>query len=337
MGTRKLLLRSDQESLYLLGEQDSHLRRVENECGVEIFLRHEVQGDELHLTIRGVSSRVQKAYRRLKERLDGIRSGALPDAEPAAPAAPPAGGGRRRPGDGGPWAAEFPNGPAPMPEDAVLLSAYGKAIRPRTPLQKEYVETILAGDMTFGIGPAGTGKTFLAVATALRLLRAREVSRIILTRPVVEAGEKLGYLPGDFYDKVNPYLKPLFDGFVACLGPDKFRLLRNEEIIEIAPLAYMRGRTLEDAFIILDEAQNTTIGQMKMFLTRMGTGSRVVVTGDVTQIDLENPRRSGLVLIEKIFGHIPDIRFVHFSERDVVRHPLVAEIVKAFDAWEKEK
>jgi len=172
---------------------------------------------------------------------------------------------------------------------------------------------------------------------ALRALKAREVSRIVLTRPVVEAGEHLGFLPGDFHEKVNPYLKPLYDAFYAALGPDKFRIWRDDEIIEIVPLAYMRGRTLENAFIILDEAQNTTLEQMKMFLTRMGNGSRVVVTGDVTQIDLDSPRRSGLVAIERILKRVATVRFVHFNTEDVVRHPLVKDIIEAFERHEKEK
>jgi len=199
------------------------------------------------------------------------------------------------------------------------------------------VDSSLEGDLTFGIGPAGTGKTFLAVMCALRALKAREVSRIVLTRPVVEAGEHLGFLPGDFHEKVNPYLKPLYDAFYAALGPDKFRIWRDDEIIEIVPLAYMRGRTLENAFIILDEAQNTTLEQMKMFLTRMGNGSRVVVTGDVTQIDLDSPRRSGLVAIERILKRVATVRFVHFNTEDVVRHPLVKDIIEAFERHEKEK
>ncbi len=280
-------------------------------------MRHEPEGDALHLSIRGTASRVQRSLKRLRDRLDRIRAGEAPE-EP-------------------PDAFKFPlEEPAP-PGDSVYMTAYGKAIRARGDRQKKYVDYILKGDLTFGIGPAGTGKTFLAVMCALRALKAREVSRIVLTRPVVEAGEHLGFLPGDFQEKVNPYLKPLYDAFYAALGPDKFRVWRDDEIIEIVPLAYMRGRTLENAFIILDEAQNTTIEQMKMFLTRMGNGSRVVVTGDITQIDLDNPRRSGLLAIEKILKHIKAIRFIHFLSADVVRHPLVKDIVEAFDTHEKVK
>jgi phosphate starvation-inducible PhoH-like protein len=318
MITKKIHLASTEEAVRLLGEQDSHLRRLENENGVEIFVRHEPEDRGLHVSIRGVAGRVQKAFRRLSERLEAIRSGrAVP--EEARPA---------------PGADIFREAEAPA--DAVLVTAYGKVIKAKSPRQAEYCQAITQGDMVFGIGPAGTGKTYLAVACALRALKAREISRIVLTRPVVEAGEKLGFLPGDLYEKVHPYLKPLFDGFHDMLGPDKFRLWRNDELIEVVPLAYMRGRTLDNAFIILDEAQNTSIEQMKMFLTRMGTGSRVVVTGDVTQVDIVGAR-SGLVLIEGILKDLEGISFVHFLEEDVVRHPLVKQIIRAFDHWEKKK
>jgi phosphate starvation-inducible PhoH-like protein len=315
MVTRTLRLQDDQEALLLLGEQDVFLRQLEREHSVEIFVRHEPEGEMLHLSVRGSSARVQKTLRRLKERLARVRAGETPELP-----------------------AEAQKGPAsgpPPPAGTVYVTAFGKALLPKGPRQQRYVDSILAGDMTIGIGPAGTGKTFLAVACALRSLRAQEVSRIVLTRPVVEAGEKLGFLPGDLYEKVHPYLKPLYDAFYVCLGPDKFRLWRNDEIIEIVPLAYMRGRTLENAFIILDEAQNTTLEQMKMFLTRMGNGSRVVVTGDVTQIDLDRPHRSGLVQIEKVLRGVEGVSFVHFKEEDVVRHPMVRRIIRAFEQWEK--
>ena len=198
------------------------------------------------------------------------------------------------------------------------------------------MEAILSRDLTVGIGPAGTGKTYLAAVCALRALRAGEVQRIILTRPIVEAGEKLGYLPGDISEKVHPYLRPLYDAFHALLGPDRFRALRADEVIETVPLAYMRGRTLENAFIILDEAQNTLPEQMKMFLTRMGMYSKMVVTGDVTQIDIKEKDRSGLVLIKDILKKTSGVKFVSFSAKDVVRHPLVKDILSAYEAWEKE-
>ena len=198
------------------------------------------------------------------------------------------------------------------------------------------MEAILSNDMVVAIGPAGTGKTYLAVACALAALKEDKVSKIILTRPVVEAGEKLGFLPGDFYEKVNPYLRPLYDAFHVMLGPDRFRLYRDEETIEIAPLAYMRGRTLEDAFIILDEGQNATPEQIKMLLTRMGQGSKLVVNGDVTQIDLPSKKMSGLIPLPMILKGVPGISIVHFTQEDVVRHPLVKEVLRAYDDWEKQ-
>jgi phosphate starvation-inducible PhoH-like protein len=315
MITKKIALSGHEEAVILLGEQDAHLRRLESEHGAEIFVRHEPGEAGLVLTIRGAASRVQKTFKDLQGRLGRIRSG--------------------RPMEGPDGAVDFFHEET-LPDDAVLVTAYGRAIRPKSPRQKEYCSAIEDREMVFGIGPAGTGKTYLAVACALRALKRREVSRIVLTRPVVEAGEKLGFLPGDLYEKVNPYLKPLFDAFYAMAGPDKFRLWRNEEVVEIVPLAYMRGRTLEGAFIILDEAQNTSVEQMKMFLTRMGHGSRVVVTGDVTQVDLVNCR-SGLVMISEVLQGIPEIPFVHFGEADVVRHPLVRQVLRAFDHWEKKR
>ncbi|MFH2205070.1 MAG: PhoH family protein [Elusimicrobiota bacterium] len=314
MITRKLKLKNDQEALQLLGAQDAQLRDLEQEHGVEIFVRHDPDGEDLYLSVRGTSPRVQKTLQQLTRRLTALRTGENHDA-----AAPPS-------------ALD----PQP-PKDAVHVTAYGSAVRPRGPRQKAFVDAILAGKVTFGIGPAGTGKTFLAVACALRALNAHEVTRIVLTRPVVEAGEKLGFLPGDFYDKVHPYLKPLYDAFYTMLGPDKFRMWQSNEIVEVVPLAYMRGRTLDNAFIILDEAQNTTLEQMKMFLTRMGRGSRIVVTGDITQIDLDSPKRSGLVRIRKILQSISDIEFVYLTEEDVVRHPIVRRIVHAFENWEKNR
>ena len=197
--------------------------------------------------------------------------------------------------------------------------------------QKEYLKAIQKNAITFGVGPAGTGKTYLAVAMAVKAFKSKEVDRIILTRPAVEAGEKLGFLPGDLQNKVDPYLRPLYDGLYDMLGPETFQRLLEKQTIEVAPLAYMRGRTLDNAFIILDEAQNTTPEQMKMFLTRMGAGSKVVVTGDVTQIDLSDKSRSGLVDALSVLKHIEGIAQIRFSEKDVVRHRLVQEIVRAYD------
>ncbi|MEF9865728.1 MAG: PhoH family protein, partial [Oscillospiraceae bacterium] len=204
-------------------------------------------------------------------------------------------------------------------------------VRPKTLGQKEYISAISKSPITFGVGPAGTGKTYLAVAMAVKAFKAHEVMRIVLTRPAVEAGEKLGFLPGDLQDKVDPYLRPLYDALFDMLGQENFQKLFEKQLIEVAPLAYMRGRTLDDAFIILDEAQNTSPEQMKMFLTRMGVGSKVVVTGDITQIDLPDKSRSGLVDALKVLKEVEGIQRVYFTEKDVVRHRLVQEIIKAYD------
>ena len=217
-------------------------------------------------------------------------------------------------------------------EDFVAVTAKGRPIRPKTLGQKEYLNAIRTHPITFGVGPAGTGKTYLAVAMAVKAFKAKDVSRIVLTRPAVEAGEKLGFLPGDLQQKVDPYLRPLYDGLFDMLGAEAFERLTEKQLIEVAPLAYMRGRTLDDSFIILDEAQNTTPEQMKMFLTRMGTGSKVVVTGDVTQIDLPDRTRSGLVDALQVLKNISGIAQCYFNEKDVVRHRLVQEIIKAYEA-----
>ncbi len=214
--------------------------------------------------------------------------------------------------------------------EVICFSNKGKPIRPKTHGQEQYVESIRNNDIAFGIGPAGTGKTYLAVAMAVRAFKDRDVDRIVLTRPAVEAGESLGFLPGDMQEKVNPYLRPLFDALYDILGRDTVVRLREKEVIEIIPLAYMRGRTLDNAFIILDEAQNTTREQMKMFLTRLGFGSRAVITGDITQIDLPKKKNSGLVDAKRILKGIDGIGFTSFSDRDVVRHPLVRKIINAY-------
>ena len=215
--------------------------------------------------------------------------------------------------------------------DFIAITAKGRPIRPKTLGQKAYIQAISKNAITFGVGPAGTGKTYLAVAMAVKAFKAHEVSRIILTRPAVEAGEKLGFLPGDLQNKVDPYLRPLYDALFDMLGAEKYQGLLEKQLIEVAPLAYMRGRPLDDAFIILDEAQNTSPEQMKMFLTRMGAGSKVVVTGDVTQIDLPDKARSGLVDALAVLKQVQGIAMMYFSEKDVVRHRLVQDIIKAYD------
>ncbi|MGO1582500.1 MAG: PhoH family protein [Actinomycetaceae bacterium] len=217
---------------------------------------------------------------------------------------------------------------------ADILSARGRTIRPKTLGQKEYVDAIDAHTITFGIGPAGTGKTYLAMAKAVLALQRKEVSRIILTRPAVEAGERLGYLPGTLTDKIDPYLRPLYDALHDMLEPDSMPGLMAAGTIEVAPLAYMRGRTLNDAFIVLDEAQNTTPEQIKMFLTRLGFGSRIVVTGDVSQVDLPTGTRSGLKVVQEILAGVDDIAICRLSSRDVVRHRLVTDIIDAYERWD---
>ncbi|PKQ23691.1 MAG: phosphate starvation-inducible protein PhoH [Actinobacteria bacterium HGW-Actinobacteria-5] len=215
-----------------------------------------------------------------------------------------------------------------------ILSSRGRTIRPKTLNQKRYVDAIDAHTVVFGIGPAGTGKTYLAVAKAVQALQAKEVNRIILTRPAIEAGERLGYLPGTLSDKIDPYVRPLYDALHDMIDPDSVPRLLTSGTIEVAPLAFMRGRSLNDAFIILDEAQNTSMEQMKMFLTRLGFGSKIVVTGDVTQIDLPAGTRSGLTVVEQILDGVHDIAFCRLTSHDVVRHRLVGRIVAAYDRFE---
>lgn len=231
-----------------------------------------------------------------------------------------------------------------LEQSAESVPEYGKAvniktkrgvIKPRTPNQAQYIANILDHDITFGVGPAGTGKTYLAVAAAVDALERQEIRRILLTRPAVEAGEKLGFLPGDLSQKVDPYLRPLYDALFEMMGFEKVEKLIESNVIEVAPLAYMRGRTLNDAFIILDESQNTTIEQMKMFLTRIGFNSKAVITGDVTQIDLPRNTKSGLRHAIEVLADVEEISFNFFHSEDVVRHPVVARIVNAYEAWEE--
>lgn len=222
-------------------------------------------------------------------------------------------------------------------DDCIAVNHKGNPIKTKTLGQKKYIEAINENTIVFGIGPAGTGKTYLAVAKAVTALRNKEVSRIILTRPAVEAGEKLGFLPGDLQNKVDPYLRPLYDGMYEMLGGEGFARYQERGMIEVAPLAYMRGRTLDNAFIILDEAQNTTPEQMKMFLTRIGFGSRAIVTGDVTQIDLPDGKKSGLKVAQNVLKNIEGIEFSILTDKDVVRHPLVQKIIKAYEKYDTEQ
>ncbi|CAN5414283.1 PhoH family protein [soil metagenome] len=227
---------------------------------------------------------------------------------------------------------------APRPVDVLtqnILTSRGRTIRPKTEGQKDYVDAIDRNTVTFGIGPAGTGKTYLAMAKAVQALQVRQVSRIVLTRPAVEAGERLGFLPGSLSDKIDPYLRPLYDALHDMVDPDSIPRLMEAGTIEVAPLAYMRGRTLNDSFIILDEAQNTSTEQMKMFLTRLGFGSKIVVTGDVTQVDLPTATTSGLRVVEQILADIDDVAFCRLTSSDVVRHRLVGDIIDAYARWDR--
>ena len=220
-----------------------------------------------------------------------------------------------------------------LSDDGICVTLKGKIVKPKTLGQKKYVDAIRKNTVVLGVGPAGTGKTYLAVAMAVKAFRAHDVSKIILTRPAVEAGEKLGFLPGDLQNKVDPYLRPLYDALFEMLGAETFAKQLERGAIEVAPLAYMRGRTLDDSFIILDEAQNTTPEQMKMFLTRLGFGSKIDITGDVTQIDLPDSRRSGLIEAMKVLKNVEDISINRFTEKDVVRHKLVQDIIKAYEKF----
>jgi phosphate starvation-inducible protein PhoH and related proteins len=221
--------------------------------------------------------------------------------------------------------------------DDAVPSAIRRTVTPRNMAQKLYLQSINDNDIVFGVGPAGTGKTYLAVAAAAAALQEKSIKRIVLCRPAVEAGERLGFLPGDIAEKINPYLRPLYDSLYDIIGFEKVEKLMERSVIEIAPLAFMRGRTLNDSFIILDEAQNTTPEQMKMFLTRLGFGSKAIVTGDITQVDLPEGKKSGLREVRRILEHVEGLRFFDFSDKDVVRHPLVAKIVTAYDKSDRDK
>jgi phosphate starvation-inducible PhoH-like protein len=299
----------------LLGPRDDLLRAIERNVDSEVHVR----GNEI--TITGAPADNAIATRLIEELLELIRAGqqltsdAIDRVHDMLTAAS-----TERP-------AEVLN--------LSILSRRGKTIRPKTLNQKHYVDAIDKHTVVFGIGPAGTGKTYLAVAKAVQALQAKQVSRIILTRPAVEAGERLGFLPGTLYDKIDPYLRPLLDALHDMVEPDSIPRLTQAGTIEVAPLAYMRGRTLNDAFIILDEAQNTTPEQMKMFLTRLGFGSKMVVTGDITQVDLPGGTRSGLRVVREILTDIDDVEFSYLTSHDVVRHRLVGEIVDAYARYEE--
>ncbi|MFR8666052.1 MAG: PhoH family protein [Ruthenibacterium sp.] len=312
MAETRMEVDSMDTALAVFGSCDENIRLLEQALGVTVVCR----GTELKFS--GPEEAVQKA-RRAVDAMLSLREGGTPLEEQAVRyciSLADAGEEEK--------VQELAGG-------CIAITAKGRPVRPKTLGQKQYVEAILKNAVTFGVGPAGTGKTYLAVAMAVKAFKARQVSRIILTRPAVEAGEKLGFLPGDLQNKVDPYLRPLYDALFDMLGAETYQKLLEKQLIEVAPLAYMRGRTLDDAFIILDEAQNTSPEQMKMFLTRMGTGSKVVVTGDVTQIDLPDKARSGLVDALQVLKNVQGIAMMFFSEKDVVRHRLVQEIIRAYD------
>jgi phosphate starvation-inducible PhoH-like protein len=308
---RRQLTIDNEVAAELAGSGDSVLRELEERLDCDVFLRGNV------ITLDGAEESVSEGQGMVEELLGLIERGhdIEPDTVRSVEGARDAG-----------------VAPAAMLGDSVWRHR-GTTIAPRTPNQKRYVDSIREHTVTFGIGPAGTGKTFLAVAMAVAALESREVSRLILTRPAVEAGERLGFLPGDIQAKVDPYLRPLFDALYDMLDPDRVNEYFERGVIEVAPLAFMRGRTLNDSFVILDEAQNTSPEQMKMFLTRLGFGSKMVVTGDITQIDLPANQRSGLVVVGEILSAVDDITFVRFGGSDVVRHQLVQRIVAAYGEY----
>ena len=313
--TRRISIAPDVDLLPLLGRNDDHLRTIESELDVRIVARgHDIM-------LKGDEQQVKTAERALVQLAELVRTGAPVRSTEVRAALR--------------MLADDENVDVKAVfADAISVPSRKKWIAPKTLGQKRYVEAIRSNDMVFGIGPAGTGKSFLAVAMAVNALMKREVARIVLTRPAVEAGERLGFLPGDLYEKIHPYLRPLYDALYDMLEAEKVSSLVEKGAIEIAPLAYMRGRTLNDSFIILDEAQNSTAEQMKMFLTRLGFNSKMVITGDVTQVDLPASRGSGLIQVQRILESVPGIRFVYFSDQDVVRHRLVSAIIRAYDAFD---
>lgn len=310
----RLEIRDGIDAAVLFGNMDTNLHRIEAATGTSIILRDEalfIRGDKRTLAADMLEKLMNVIQ--AEKTLDDQRVGYVID-----------------------MALGHQNfNASETAADIICYTHRGRPLRPKTAGQKEYIDKIRKNEMVFGIGPAGTGKTYLACAMAVTALKNKEIEKIILARPAVEAGESLGFLPGDLQEKVDPYLRPLYDALFEIMGPLAAEKLREKDVIEVVPLAYMRGRTLDNAFIILDEAQNTTKEQMKMFLTRMGFGSKVVVTGDITQIDLPKGKGSGLVEASRILDGIKGIAFCHLSEVDVVRHELVKRIIKAYNEFEE--
>ena len=318
-GTRSVSLTFDDNTLLplLLGHHDRHIARIEQKLGVRIAARGNrvtvtgggVETEAAETTLRGLWARLRRGEGVGMSEVEAALRFAVKGAEQA----------------------EDPRLPL---SDLPAIRTRKGAIAPRSPAQAGYMDMLARHEMVFGIGPAGTGKTYLAVACAVDALEREQIRRILLVRPAVEAGEKLGFLPGDLSQKIDPYLRPLYDALYEMLGFETVAKLIERQVIEVAPLAYMRGRTLNNSFIILDESQNTTMEQMKMFLTRIGFGSTAVITGDVTQVDLPKGTRSGLKHVMEVLRDVPGISFTHFKSKDVVRHPLVQRIVDAYDAYE---
>ena len=309
MPTQTRISIAEIDRLVLFGRNDQNLALIEEKYGVNLVAR----GDQLRLN--GPPESIRSAAGLLNHLIERVSQGDT-DADELR-------------------SLIQQNPTLPVSEDRYSVRTYKSAIGARTAGQVDYLKAIQENDIVFSIGPAGTGKTYLAVAMAVAALREKQVSRILLARPAVEAGESLGFLPGALEDKVDPYLRPLYDSLQDLMEPERLRRLQDMKIVEVVPLAYMRGRTLNDAFIILDEAQNTTPQQMKMFLTRLGRQSKAVVTGDITQTDLPDDQPSGLIEVQKILPHIDGLGFIYLTEQDVVRNPLVQEIIKAYDQYQQ--
>lgn len=314
----QLHIEEPNEAIMLLGISDQNMNLIEEELGISIRTRGET------ISISGEAEQAEAAKSLLEQLLKVIRKGININLRDVATAIEMAKNGT----------IEYFSS---LYDEEIARNTKGKVIRAKTIGQREYIQAIRSRDMVFCIGPAGTGKTYLAVVMAVQAMKAGAVKRIILTRPAVEAGESLGFLPGDLKEKVDPYLRPLYDALHDILGVEHTERLIERGVIEIAPLAYMRGRTLDDAFVILDEAQNTTKAQMKMFLTRLGFGSKMVITGDKTQIDLPRGVDSGLSVSEKILQKVQDIQFIYLEQGDVVRHPIVAKIIEAYEKEQSSK
>jgi phosphate starvation-inducible PhoH-like protein len=313
-----ILITNEENLIKLLGIHDKNIKIIKNYLNVNILTRNGM------IKVTGEKSKVEAVVKILKDMMNIIETdGELSDQKVV----------YLIEANKSNYNIDY----SEILKEVIVTTASGRVIKAKTIGQKRYVDMINTRDITFGIGPAGTGKTYLAVAAAVNAFRKREVERIVLTRPAIEAGEKLGFLPGDLQDKVDPYLRPLYDALFDIMGAENYLKNVEKQLIEVAPLAYMRGRTLDSSFIILDEAQNTTNEQMKMFLTRLGYGSKAVITGDVTQIDLPEGKKSGLKTVSRILKNIEGIGFMYFNTTDVVRHKLVQDIIKAYEKYEGKK